>query len=63
MGHQFNGNVARIFDVQEQISAKVAEILSARFTAAEGTLPTLGGTKILRPIFSMPMAATPCSIH
>ncbi|HWS68457.1 MAG TPA: winged helix-turn-helix domain-containing protein, partial [Steroidobacteraceae bacterium] len=43
--NQFNGNVARIFGVQEQISAKVAEILSARFTAAEGTLPTLGGTK------------------
>src|SRR5882757_8449547 len=44
--NQFNGNVARIFDVQEQITAKVAEILSARLTAAaEGTLPTLGGTK------------------
>jgi len=44
--HQFDGNVTRIFGVQEQISAKVAEILSARLTAAaEGTLPTLGGTK------------------
>jgi len=43
--HQFDGNVSGIFGVQEQISAKVAEILSARLTAAEGTLPTLGGTK------------------
>jgi TolB-like protein/Tfp pilus assembly protein PilF len=43
--HQFDGNVSGIFGVQEQISAKVAETLSARFTAAEGTLPTLGGTQ------------------
>jgi len=43
--HQFDGNVSGIFGVQEQISATVAEILSARRTAAEGTLPTLGGTK------------------
>jgi tetratricopeptide (TPR) repeat protein len=42
--HQFDGNVTGIFAVQEQISAKVAETLSARHTAAEGTLPTLGGT-------------------
>jgi DNA-binding winged helix-turn-helix (wHTH) protein/tetratricopeptide (TPR) repeat protein len=43
--HQFDGNVSGIFGVQEQISAKVAEILSARLNAAEGTLPTLGSTK------------------
>jgi DNA-binding winged helix-turn-helix (wHTH) protein/TolB-like protein/Tfp pilus assembly protein PilF len=43
--NQFDGNVSGIFGVQEQISAKVAEILSARLTAAEGRLPTLGGTK------------------
>jgi len=43
--NQFDGNVSGIFGVQEQISAKVAETLSARFTAAEGALPTLGGTK------------------
>jgi DNA-binding winged helix-turn-helix (wHTH) protein/TolB-like protein len=43
--HQFDGNVTGIFGVQEQISAKVAEILSARLTAAEETLPTLGSTK------------------
>ena len=43
--HQFDGNVTGIFGVQQQISAKVAEVLSARLTPAEGTLPTLGGTK------------------
>ena len=43
--NQFDGDVTRIFSVQEQISAKVAEILLPRLTAAEGTLPTLGGTK------------------
>jgi DNA-binding winged helix-turn-helix (wHTH) protein/TolB-like protein/Flp pilus assembly protein TadD len=43
--HQFDGSVSGIFGVQEQISAKVAETLSARFTAAEGTLPPLGGTQ------------------
>ncbi|HWS62674.1 MAG TPA: winged helix-turn-helix domain-containing protein, partial [Steroidobacteraceae bacterium] len=43
--HQFDGNVSGIFGVQEQISAKVAEILVPRLTAAEGTLPTLGSTK------------------
>jgi DNA-binding winged helix-turn-helix (wHTH) protein/TolB-like protein/Tfp pilus assembly protein PilF len=43
--NQFEGNVSGIFGVQEQISAKVAETLAARFTAAEGALPTLGGTK------------------
>jgi DNA-binding winged helix-turn-helix (wHTH) protein/TolB-like protein/Flp pilus assembly protein TadD len=42
---QFDGNVTGIFGIQEQISAKVAEILSARSTVASGTLPTLGGTK------------------
>jgi DNA-binding winged helix-turn-helix (wHTH) protein/tetratricopeptide (TPR) repeat protein len=41
---QFDGNVAGIFGVQEQISAQVAEILSARPTTADGILPTLGGT-------------------
>jgi TolB-like protein/Tfp pilus assembly protein PilF len=43
--NQFDGNVTSIFGVQEQISVKVAEILLARLTVAEGTLPTLGGTK------------------
>jgi tetratricopeptide (TPR) repeat protein len=43
--HQFDGNIAGIFGVQEQISAKVAETLSARFGAANGPSPALGGTK------------------
>jgi DNA-binding winged helix-turn-helix (wHTH) protein/tetratricopeptide (TPR) repeat protein/TolB-like protein len=43
--HQFDGNVTGIFGVQEQISAQVAGILSARFGAADGASPTLGGTK------------------
>jgi DNA-binding winged helix-turn-helix (wHTH) protein/tetratricopeptide (TPR) repeat protein len=43
--HQFDGNVTGIFGVQQQISAKVAEILSARSSAADGAPPTLGGTK------------------
>jgi tetratricopeptide (TPR) repeat protein len=42
---QFDGNVSGIFGVQEQISTEVAEILSARLTAADGLSPTLGGTK------------------
>jgi tetratricopeptide (TPR) repeat protein len=42
---QFEGDVTGIFGVQERISAKVAEILSARSTVAAGALPTLGGTK------------------
>jgi DNA-binding winged helix-turn-helix (wHTH) protein/TolB-like protein len=43
--HQFDGNVAGILGVQEQISAKVAETLSARSGAANGPSPALGGTK------------------
>jgi DNA-binding winged helix-turn-helix (wHTH) protein/TolB-like protein/Flp pilus assembly protein TadD len=43
--HQFDGNVTGIFGVQEQISARVDEILSTRFSAADGASPTLGGTK------------------
>lgn len=43
--HQFAGNVAGILGVQEQISAKVAETLSARSSAANGPPPALGGTK------------------
>jgi len=43
--HQFDGNVTGIFGVQEQISVKVAETLSARFSAASGSSPALGGTK------------------
>jgi tetratricopeptide (TPR) repeat protein len=42
---QFEGNVTGIFGVQEQISARVDEILSTRFSAADGPSPTLGGTK------------------
>lgn len=45
-GNQFEGNFNRIFGVQEQISAKVAETLSGRSTAAGAVAPqTLGGTK------------------
>jgi DNA-binding winged helix-turn-helix (wHTH) protein/TolB-like protein/tetratricopeptide (TPR) repeat protein len=43
--HQFDGNVAGILGVQEEISAKVADTLSARSTAASGLSPALGGTK------------------
>src|SRR5882757_6646582 len=42
--HQFDENVTGIFGVQKQISAKVAEILSAQFAAADGASPALGGT-------------------
>jgi DNA-binding winged helix-turn-helix (wHTH) protein/TolB-like protein/Tfp pilus assembly protein PilF len=42
---QFDGNVTDIFRIQEQISARVAEILSERISAADGALQTLGGTK------------------
>jgi DNA-binding winged helix-turn-helix (wHTH) protein/TolB-like protein len=42
---QFEGNVTGIFSVQKQISTKVAEALFAGFTAADGSPPTLGGTK------------------
>ncbi|MFL6603459.1 MAG: winged helix-turn-helix domain-containing tetratricopeptide repeat protein [Steroidobacteraceae bacterium] len=43
--HQYDGNVTAIFHIQEQISARVAEILSARFSAAHGASTALGGTK------------------
>jgi len=43
--HQFDGSVTGILDVQEQISGKVADILSSRPNAADRALPTLGGTK------------------
>jgi DNA-binding winged helix-turn-helix (wHTH) protein/TolB-like protein len=43
--HQFDADVTGIFDIQEQISARVAEILSARLSTADGASPTLGGTK------------------
>jgi DNA-binding winged helix-turn-helix (wHTH) protein/TolB-like protein len=43
--HQFEGNVAGIFGVQEQISAKVAEALSARSSATNDASPEVGGTK------------------
>ena len=43
--NQFEGNVTSIFGVQEQISAKVAEALSARFTAGGGAAHALGGTQ------------------
>jgi len=43
--HQFDGNVVGIFGVQEQISAKVAETLSARSGAANVPSPAMGGTK------------------
>lgn len=42
---QFDGNVTGILGVQEQISAQVAETLSARSGAANGPSPALGGTK------------------
>ena len=42
---QFGGNVTGIFGIQEQISAKVAEALSARFTAGDGAARALGGTQ------------------
>ena len=43
--HQFDGNVVGIFGVQEQISAKVAETLSARSGAANVPSRAMGGTK------------------
>jgi DNA-binding winged helix-turn-helix (wHTH) protein/TolB-like protein/tetratricopeptide (TPR) repeat protein len=43
--HQFDGNVTGILGVQEQISAKVADILSTRLNAADEASPRLGGTK------------------
>ena len=43
--NQFDGYVTSIFGVQEQISAKVAEALSVRFTADSAALRTLGGTQ------------------
>src|SRR5258708_2783401 len=43
--HQYEGNISSIFGIQEQISAKVAESLSGKSTAAGTAAPqTVGGT-------------------
>jgi len=44
--HLFEGNISSIFGIQEQISAKVAETLAGKSTAAGAPAPqTVGGTR------------------